>query len=160
MRIIRFALQADTFRLVSSCDTAKAISDRLRELYSTDVDLEHLTQTLLLSEFDEFVQKPEETLSATFNRYNHTLSKMMKHGIERELIDQKVMFMNGLRSQWKVVVSTVKAHEQFKNFTLARLVAILKARESEVMKGANVVSGMGSLVLVAKGKTVADDRSD
>ena len=61
--------------------------------------------------------------------------------------------MNGLQSEWKAVVSTVKAHEQFKNYTLAKLVGILKARESEVTKEANVVSGMGSLALVAKGKT-------
>nr|KAJ0199171.1 hypothetical protein LSAT_V11C600328070 [Lactuca sativa] len=54
MRIIQFALSADTFRLVSSCDTAKAIWDRLKELYSTDADFEHSTQTLLLSEFGSF----------------------------------------------------------------------------------------------------------
>ena len=58
MRIIRFALQADTFRLVSSCETAKEIWDRLKELYSTDVDLEYSTQTLLLSEFGAFAQNP------------------------------------------------------------------------------------------------------
>ena len=36
----------------------------------------------------------------------------------------------------------------------------MKARESEVMKEAKVVSGMGLLALVAKVKTVADDGSD
>ena len=157
MRIIRFILQADKFCLVSSCDVAKAIWDRLRELYSTNADLAHSPQTLLLS---EFVQKPDETLSITFNRYNHILSKMTKHGIGREVIEQKVTFMNGLRSQRKAVASTVKAHEQFKKYSFAKLVGILKARESEVMKEAKVVSGIGPLALVAKGKTVADDGSD
>ena len=32
LRMIRFALQLDTFRLVSSCATAKEIWDRLKEL--------------------------------------------------------------------------------------------------------------------------------
>lgn len=41
MRIIRFSLPLETFHLVSSCDTAKRIWDRLKELYSGDVDLEH-----------------------------------------------------------------------------------------------------------------------
>ena len=130
MRIIRFALQAYTFRLVSSCGTSKVIWDKLRELYSTDADLEHTTQTLLLSEFGEFVQRPEETLIATLYRYNHILSKMTKHGIGREVIEKNVMFMNGLRSEWKAVVSTVKAHTHFKNYSLAKLVGILKLRES------------------------------
>ena len=96
MRIIRFALPPDTFRLVSSCDTTKAIWDRIKELYSSDVDLENSTQTLPLSEFGAFVQKPEESLDQTFNLYNHLLSRMMKHNIGREPIEQKVTFMNRL----------------------------------------------------------------
>lgn len=50
MRVIRFALQSDKFRLVSTCTTVKVIWERLKELYYTDVDLKHDTQTLLLSE--------------------------------------------------------------------------------------------------------------
>lgn len=57
MRIIQFALPPDTFCLVSACDTTKGIWDRLKELYSSDADLEHSVQTLLLSEFGAFVKK-------------------------------------------------------------------------------------------------------
>lgn len=53
LRMIRFSLQSDMFRLVSSCATAKEIWDRLKELYYTDEDLEHSIQTLLLSEFGD-----------------------------------------------------------------------------------------------------------
>ena len=49
LRITRFSLQANTFRLVSSCTISKEIWDRLKELYSTNEDLEHSIQTLLLS---------------------------------------------------------------------------------------------------------------
>jgi hypothetical protein len=69
MRIIRFALQPDTIRLVNSYDTAKGIWERLKELYSGDADLEHSIQTLLLSEFGSFQQKSDETLDQAFNRY-------------------------------------------------------------------------------------------
>ena len=65
--------------------------------------------------------------------------------------------MNGLRSEWKAVVSIVKAHEQFKNYTLAKLVGILRSHEDEVTKEAKVVSRMRSLALVAKGKKVAEE---
>ena len=152
MRVIRFNLQSDTFRLVSSCSTTKEIWDRLKELYSTDADLEHDTQTLLLLEFGAFTQKPEESLSQTLNRYNHLLSRMVKYGIGRKLIEQKVTFMNGLRLEWMAVVSTIKAHEQFKSYTLANLVGILKSHESVVKREVKVVSNMGTLARVAKGK--------
>ena len=68
--------------------------------------------------------------------------------------------MNRLRSEWMDVVSTVKDHEQFQNYTLVKLVGILKSHESEVTKEVKVVFRKGSLALIKKGKTVADDESE
>ncbi|XP_052623142.1 uncharacterized protein LOC128128382 [Lactuca sativa] len=133
---------------------------RLKELYSTDEDLEHSIQTLLLSEFGVVAQKPEETLLQTFDRYNHLLSKMMKHGIEIKEIEQKVMFMNGLRPKWMAVVSTIKDHEQFKSYLLAKLMGILKSDESTVTKEVKVVSGMGSLALISKRMNVTEEEDE
>jgi len=53
-------------------------------------------------------------------------------------------------------VNTVKAHEQFKVYSLAKLVGILRSFEDKIMK-INTVSSLGNLALVAKGKNVADD---
>ncbi|KAL7587416.1 hypothetical protein Lser_V15G40916 [Lactuca serriola] len=134
MRIIRFDLPLDTFLLVSACTTAKEIWDMLKELYSRDADIEHSLQTTLLSEFGSFVQKPDEKLDQTFDRFNHLLSRILKYNLERRVIEHKVTFMNGLRSEWKVVVSIVKAHEQFKTYSLAKPVIILRSHEEEVNK--------------------------
>ena len=65
--------------------------------------------------------------------------------------------MNGLRPEWKVMVLMGKAHEQFKNYSLAKLIGILRSHEDEVTSEGKVVSGMGSLALVAKGKKIDDD---
>ena len=78
--------------MLSAYETAKEILDRLKELYSSDADLEHSVQTMLLSEFGAFVQNPKETLDQTFNHFNHLLSSMLKHKIMRETIEQKVTF--------------------------------------------------------------------
>ncbi|XP_023738669.1 uncharacterized protein LOC111886644 [Lactuca sativa] len=158
--MIRFALQSETFRLVSSCTTVKEICDRLKELYSTDEDLEHSIQTLLHSEFGDFKKKPEEKLIQAFDRFNHLLNRMIKNGIERNVIEQKVTFMNGLRTEWMAMVSTVKAHEQFKAYSLAKLVGISKSHESAVSNETNVVSSMGSLALILKGKNAAEEEED
>ena len=89
MRIIPFTLPPDTFRLVSACSTAKEIWVRLKELYSIDEDLENLIQTLLLSDFGDFKQKLEENPIQMFDHFNHLLSKMIKHGIGREVVEQR-----------------------------------------------------------------------
>lgn len=67
---------------------------------------------------------------------------MIKHKIKRELIEHMVTFMNGLCSEWKAIVSAVKAHVQFKNYSLAKLVGILRSHKDEVTKEGYVVSGM------------------
>ncbi|KAI3700159.1 hypothetical protein L2E82_44778 [Cichorium intybus] len=131
-RIIRFDLQSDTLRLVSSCETTKEIWDRLQELYSGDADLDHSVQTTLLSEFGSFEQAPNETLIQVFNRYNHLLSRLLKYKITRTVIEQKVTFLDGLRPEWKSIVSTIKTHEQFKTYTLAKVMGILKSHEKEI----------------------------
>ena len=48
------------------------------------------------------------------------------------MIEQKVTFMNGLRSEWMAVVSIVKALEQFKSYTLAKLVGIAKCQRKQM----------------------------
>ena len=68
--------------------------------------------------------------------------------------------MNGLRPEWMAVMSTVKAHEQFKSYSLAKLVGILKSHESALAKQTNVVSSLGLLALVSKGKNVVEEEDD
>ncbi|KAL7583919.1 hypothetical protein Lser_V15G43916 [Lactuca serriola] len=82
---------------------------------------------------------------------------MIKHDIERKLIEQKVTFLNGLRYEWRAVVSTVKAHEQFKSYSLAKLVGILKSQEKIMLQEKNVVSNLGSLALLSKSKAVMEE---
>lgn len=73
--------------------------------------------------------------------------------------------MNILRIEWKSIVSTIKTHEQFKNYSLAQTVGIQKSHEDEVMKEDKLVTNVGSLGLVTKSecsmlkktKNVVDD---
>lgn len=85
-RILRFALPLDTFSLVSSCDTAHDIWNRLKELYTSDDDLLHSTLNTLLSKFGSFEQKPDDLIEHNVTRFNHLLSRMMKHRLERKVI--------------------------------------------------------------------------
>lgn len=51
-------------------------------------------------------------------------------------------------------MSQVKAHEQFKNYTLAVLVGVLKSHEDGVTND-SLVSNLGTLALIVKGKKAA-----
>ncbi|KAI3510498.1 hypothetical protein L1887_17545 [Cichorium endivia] len=113
------------------------IWDRLQELYSGDADLEHSVQTTILSEFGLFSQASDETLTQTFNYYNHLLSRLLKYKIARSVIEQK-----------------------FKSYTLVKVMGILKSHEKEITSEAKTTTSLGSLALVAKGKNANDDDSE
>ncbi|XP_023760202.1 uncharacterized protein LOC111908619 [Lactuca sativa] len=65
-----------------------------------------------------------------------------------------------LLPEWKAVVSTVKPHEQFKTYTLEKLVGIPRSHENEVTKDVKIMFNIGSLDLVAKAKKVAQEDSE
>lgn len=52
------------------------------------------TQTKLLSKFGSFEQKIDETLEQNVNRFNHLLSRMINHDLQRKIIEEKVRFMS------------------------------------------------------------------
>lgn len=53
--------------------------------------------------------------------------------------------MNGLKFEWKCFLSSIKAHEQFKSYSLAKMVEILRSQENEVREDAKFVPN-GSLL--------------
>lgn len=93
----------------------------MKELYSCDEDLLHPAQTILLSEFGSFEQKLDESIEKTVTHFNHLLSRMMNHELKRTYIEHKVTFLNELKSEWKHILFTIKAHEHFKSYSLAKL---------------------------------------
>lgn len=68
------------------------------------------------NEFGSFKQRPNKNLEQTVNLFNHLLSRLLKNNLKHQDIEQKVTFLNSLRSEWKRIMSIAKAHEQFKNY--------------------------------------------
>lgn len=94
------------------------------ELYVGNDNQFHFVQTSLLSDFGSFKYKTRKSIDQVSKRYNHLLSRLMKYDLERSLIEKKVKFLQGLRSEWKSIVLTVKAHEQFKTYKLLQVIGI------------------------------------
>lgn len=84
---------------------------------------------------------------------------MLKYKLKRETIKEKVAFMNSLHSEWKMINLTMKTHKQFKNYSLAQVLSILKSHEDEVMENAKSSVDACPLSLVVKGEVVKERKS-
>lgn len=56
-----------------------------------------------------------------------------------------MIFLNSIRPEWKSIITTIKAHEQFKTYSLSKMVGILKSHVTEVLKEAKFVPSVGLL---------------
>lgn len=75
---------------------------------------------------------------------------MLKHDLKRKSIEEKVTFLNCLRSESKYIARTVKAHEKFKEYSFSKMVGILKFHETEVLKDVKSIPNVGPLAIFAK----------
>lgn len=62
-------------------------------------------------------------------------------------------FTNSLRLEWRLIVSTIKANEEFKNYSLAKMVGNWKSHEVEVLKEAKYFVIASPLVLAMKNES-------
>lgn len=105
---------------------------------------------IFFSEIRLFKQKSDVSINQVVNRFNHFLSRMLKCDLKRSISKQKVTFMNAFGSDWKLIVSIVKAHEKFKNYNLARVLGDLKSHNNEFMGEVTLIPNSSSMAFFAK----------
>ena len=140
-RELRFALPPHVFRLVRNCNSANDLWEKLKVMYGGNEKQLKSQQTAVLSEFGAFKQKSSETLEQYFDRFNLLLSQLEKYSLGRKPIEQKVTFLQGLKSEWKSISTTVKGHEQFDAYTIYELYGVLKTHEDDVVETVKTTPG-------------------
>ncbi|KAL4580202.1 hypothetical protein LXL04_016386 [Taraxacum kok-saghyz] len=140
-RELRFALPPHVFRLVRNCESAHDIWTKLKEMYAGNKRQLKSQQTAVLSEFGAFKQKNGETLDQYFDRFNLLLSQLEKFELGRQLIEQKVTFLQGLKTEWKNISTTVKGHEQFDIYSIYEVYGVLKTHEDDIVETVKTTPG-------------------
>ena len=140
-RELRFALPPQVFRLVRNCSSAYDLWKKLQEMYGGNQRQLKSQQTAVLSEFGAFKQKTSETLDQYFDRFNLLLSQLEKFELRRMPIEQKVTFLQGLKSEWKNISTTVKGHEQFDGYSIYEVYGVLKTHEDDVVETVKATPG-------------------
>lgn len=83
---------------------------------------------------------------------------MLKYGLKREHIEQKLKFMKGLKSNLKSILLTAKANEQFKIYSLAKMFGISRSHEYEILEEVKSIPNFVPLAFVAKADSSKDKK--
>lgn len=116
--------------------------------YGNDEQRDSL-QNYLLVQFGPFKNYSNENIDQVFERYNHLIIWLVKYHLKRQDIE-KVTFLQGHHPEWKTIVSTMKAHKQFKQSKMSQVVVILKSHEEEVFDVTKPIANVGPLALDGK----------
>lgn len=63
-------------------------------------------------------------------------------------------FLQGLWLEWKSIVLIMKAHEDFKSYSLSQETGILNSDEDEVIEGVKLITNVTPLVLLVRSKVI------
>jgi len=155
LKELRMSIPNQILVIVQNCHTAKAIWDKLQNVYEGNEQQKKSQITSLLSEFREFKMTQEETIDQTSSRFNELLSKLEKVNVMKDRHEINVTFLYSLRREWKMVATMLKGHERMSDYELSDIVGFLKNHETDVMNDLKDKGKLNSLALVGKTKKLA-----
>ena len=85
-----------------------------------------------LVELKDFKQKESETIETYHDRLNELIYGCNQYGITRSVIEFNLIFVMGLRKEWRNVSMMVKNQQSFDMSTLNDVYNQLKSHENEV----------------------------
>ena len=85
-----------------------------------------------LVELKDFRQKENESIEVYYDRLNELIYRCNRYSIMRSPMEYNLIFVMGLRKEWRSVSMMVKNQQSFDTSTLNDLYNQLKSHENEV----------------------------
>ncbi|XP_023760141.1 uncharacterized protein LOC111908554 [Lactuca sativa] len=152
VRELRGALPLVVYNYVKSCTTAKEIWNNMNDKCqgSEKKKINSVKQCLVV--LKDFRQKEGETIEAYYDHLNELIYRCHRYGITRTSMEFNLLFVIGLRKEWRSVSMMVKNQQCFDTSTLNELYNQLKIHENEVNEigEESKLSLGGLLALVSK----------
>ena len=108
MNIMQCALHPTEFSRISSCSTAKEMWDKLQVIYEGTSEVRETKANLLVSEYEAFKMKQDESISDMFSRLTiltNGLKSLGKSYSEYEIVRK---ILKSLTSAWHTKATVIK----------------------------------------------------
>ncbi|KAL7618630.1 hypothetical protein Lser_V15G03678 [Lactuca serriola] len=164
MRELRGTLPLVFYNYVRSYKTANEIWNNLKEKFQGSEKPKVNSVKQCLVELKDIRQKDGESIEVYYDHLNELIYRCNRYGITRSAMEFNMIFVMGLRKEWRSVSMMVKNQQSFDTSTLNDLYNQLKTHEGEVNETTEESKAMlgGPLALMSKiyEKDAEKDASD
>nr|GEY98529.1 hypothetical protein [Tanacetum cinerariifolium] len=127
-----FGLPEDVYAAVDSCETAKEIWERVRQMMK-GLDIgEQEKKAKLFNEWETFTSTDGESIESYYNRFMQLMNDLKRNKHFPENIAANLKFLNNLQPEWKRHVTIVRQTKNLHETDFTHIYDFLKMNQDEV----------------------------
>ncbi|GJW43046.1 retrovirus-related pol polyprotein from transposon TNT 1-94 [Tanacetum coccineum] len=134
IQTILLGLPEDVYASVDSCETAKEIWERVRQMMK-GLDIgEQEKKAKLFNEWEKFTSTDGESIESYYHRFMQLMNDLKRNKHFPENIAANLKFLNNLQPKWKRHVTIVRQTKNLHEADFTQIYDFLKMNQDEVNK--------------------------
>nr|GEY51806.1 hypothetical protein [Tanacetum cinerariifolium] len=155
IQTILLGLLEDVYAAVDSCETAKEIWERVRQMMKGSDIREQEKKAKLFNEWEKFMSTDEESIESYYHQFMQLMNDLKRNKHFLENIASNLKFLNNLQPEWKRHVTIVRQTKNIHKADFTQIYDFLKMNQDEnggnqnglvVVPGIANQSGSGNVV--------------
>nr|GEX00395.1 retrovirus-related Pol polyprotein from transposon TNT 1-94 [Tanacetum cinerariifolium] len=138
IQTILLGLPKDVYAAVDSCETAKEIWERVRQIMKGSNIGEKEKKAKLFNEWEKFTSTDGESIESYYHRFMQLLYVLKRNKHFPENVASNLKFLNNLQSEWKRHVTIVRQTKNLHEADFTQIYDFLKINQDEDRQIQNV----------------------
>nr|GEY13302.1 hypothetical protein [Tanacetum cinerariifolium] len=122
----------DVYVAVDSCETAKEILKRVRQMMKGSYIGEQEKKAKLFNEWEKFTSTDEESIESYYHRFMQLMNDLKRNKHFPKNIASNLKFLNNLQPEWKRHVTIVRQTKNLHETDFTQIYDFLKMNQEEV----------------------------
>ncbi|GJR16793.1 retrovirus-related pol polyprotein from transposon TNT 1-94 [Tanacetum coccineum] len=132
IQTILLGLPEDVYAAVDSCETAKEIWERVRQMMKGSDIGEQEKKAKLFNEWEKFTSTDGESIESYYHRFMQLMNDLKRNKHFPENIAANLKFLNNLQPEWKRHVTIVRQTKNLHEADFTQIYDFLKMNQDEV----------------------------
>nr|GEW65448.1 retrovirus-related Pol polyprotein from transposon TNT 1-94 [Tanacetum cinerariifolium] len=132
IQTILLGLPEDVYDAVDSCEIAKEIWERVRQMMKGSDIEEHEKKAKLFNEWEKFTSTDGESIESYYHRFMQLMNDLKRNKHFPENIAANLKFLNNLQPEWKRRVTIVRHTKNLHEADFTQIYDFLKMNQDEV----------------------------
>nr|GEX07240.1 uncharacterized mitochondrial protein AtMg00810-like [Tanacetum cinerariifolium] len=131
IQTILLGLPEDVYAAVDSCETAKEIWERVRQMIKGSDIREQEKKAKLFNEWERFTSTDGESIESYYHRFMQLMNDLKRNKHFPENIASNLKFLNNLQTEWKRHVTIVRQTKNLYEADFTQIYNFLKMNQDE-----------------------------